>query len=93
MLDMKDARLAVRLSNTEFDRELQDLQDAAVADLAAAGIAEMEDDRLYDQALRMYLKGNFEPGAPEAAACREIYERIKGTIKHSDKYREVNADA
>lgn len=93
MLTIKEARLAVRLSSSDFDGELQDVMDAAVLDLNAAGIAEQSDDRLYDQALRMYLKGHWEPGAPEAADCRMIYENIKGTMKHSGKYREVTADA
>lgn len=93
MLSMKEARMAVRLSNSEFDRELQDLLDTAVRDLENVGIAEQEDDRLYDQALRMYLKGHFEPSAPEAATCREIYKDIKETLKLSDDYREENANA
>lgn len=93
MLTIKEARLAVRLSSGDFDSELQDMMDAAVLDLNVAGIAEKNDDRLYDQALRMYLKGYWEPGAPEAADCRKIYEDIKGTMKHSSKYREVVADA
>ena len=93
MLTIKEARLAVRLSSTDFDGELQDLMDAAVLDLNTAGIAEQDDDRLYDQALRMYLKGHWEPGTPEAADCRKIYEDIKRTLKHSSKYREVAADA
>jgi hypothetical protein len=93
MLTIQEARLAVRLSSTDFDGELQDLMNAAVLDLNTAGIAEQDDDRLYNQALRMYLKGHWEPGAPEAADCRKIYEDIKGTLKHSSKYREVAADA
>lgn len=93
MLTIKEARLAVRLSSRDFDSELQDMMDAAVLDLNAAGVAEQSDDRLYDQALRMYLKGHWEPGAPEAAECRMIYENIKAMMKHSGKYREVAADA
>lgn len=93
MLTIKEARLAVRLSSKDFDSELQDMMDAAVLDLNAAGIAAQNDDRLYDQALRMYLKGHWEPGAPEAVDCRKIYEDIKGTMKHSSKYREAAADA
>ena len=93
MLTIKEARLAVRLTSEDFDGELQDHLDAAVTDLSRVGIAEQEDDRLYDQALRMYLKGHFEPGAPDAAACRQIYSDLKEEMKLSDKYREADADA
>ena len=93
MLSIKEARLAVRLSAQEFDSELQSLMDAAVLDMSAVGIAEKEDDSLYDQALRMYLKGHFEPGAPEAAACRAIYKDLKEHMKLSGKYREADMDA
>lgn len=93
MLSIKEARLAVRLSAQEFDSELQSLMDAAVLDMSAVGIAEKEDDSLYDQALRMYLKGHFEPGTSEAAACRAIYKDLKEHMKLSGKYREVDFDA
>ncbi len=93
MLSIKEARLAVRLSAQEFDGELQSLMDAAVLDLSAAGLAEQEDDSLYNQALRMYLKGHFEPNAPEAAACRAIYKDLKEQMKLTGKYREADVDA
>lgn len=93
MLSKKDARQAVRLTTETFDAELEALQEAAVADLATAGVAEQDDDALYEQALRMYLKGNFEPNAPEAAACRAIYDGLKLQMKLTDRYREGEADA
>lgn len=93
MLTIKEARLAVRLTSEDFDDELQEHLDAAVTDLSRVGIAEKEDDRLYDQALRMYLKGHFEPAAPDAATCRQIYSDLKEDMKLSDKYREADADA
>lgn len=93
MLSIREARLAVRISANDFDGELQSLMDAAVLDLSTAGVAEQEDDSLYDQALRMYLKGHFEPGAPEAADCRAIYKDLKEHMKLSEKYREADVDA
>lgn len=93
MLTKEDARLAVRLTNDKFDGELQSLVNAAVLDLARVGIAAKESDQLYDQALRMYLKGNFEPGASEAEACRKIYHDLKEDMKLSDRYREETEDA
>ena len=73
MLTLEQARKAVRISSKEFDDELNGLINTAIADLRKVGVKEMEDDALYDQALRMYVKGHFEVGAPDAEACREIY--------------------
>ena len=86
MLNMKDARLAVHMSSDAFDSLISSLLDTAVADLAAVGVVE-QDDALYDNALRMYLKGHFEPGTEEAEKCRGIYEDIKITMRNTDKYR------
>lgn len=91
MLTVSAARKAVRLTSNQFDDELDGLIYAATLDLARVGIAQLEDDELYDQALRMYVKGNFEPGAPEAEACRKIYNAIKEGMKLSEKYREGSA--
>lgn len=92
MLTVSAARKAVRLTSDQFDDELDGLIYAAMLDLSRVGIAQQEDDELYDQALRMYVKGNFEPGAPEAEACRKVYNALKEDLKLSDKYREADAD-
>lgn len=88
MLTVGAARKAVRLTSDQFDEELDGLIYAAILDLARVGIAQLEDDELYDQALRMYVKGHFEPGAPDAEACRKIYNALKEDMKLSDGYRE-----
>lgn len=88
MLSKVEARRAVRMNScTDFDKELDSLQQAAIADMKTAGIAEKKDDQLYDHALRMYLRGHFEVGAPDAEACRQIYEDLKITMKNTDAYR------
>lgn len=92
MLTIDAARKAVRLTSNQFDDELDGLIYAAMLDLSRVGIAQLESDELYDQALRMYVKGNFEPGAPEAEACRKIYNALKEDMKLSEKYREDGKD-
>lgn len=92
MLTIDAARKAVRLTSDQFDDELDGLIYAAMLDLSRVGIAQLESDELYDQALRMYVKGNFEPGAPEAEACRKIYNALKEDMKLSEKYREDGKD-
>lgn len=93
MLTLEQARKAVRLKSKEFDDELGDLIHAAIADLKAVGVQEMNDDDLYDNALRMYVKGYFEIEAPGAETCRNIYEDIKLTMKLTDRYREESQNA
>ena len=92
MLTIEQARKAVRRSSDAFDDELRALMEAAVLDMKTVGIARKEADALYDQAVRMYLRGNFEPDDPEAAACREIYERHKSTLRHVSGYREEDSE-
>ena len=91
MLTPPVARMTVRLTSEAMDDELMAIVRAGAADLETAGVAEPEDEaalELYDLALRMYLRGTFEPDAPEAARCLEIYRGLKETMKLSDTYRE-----
>lgn len=95
MLSATEARRAVRLTSDAMDEELIAIVHAGAADLATAGVIEPEEQAaayLYDQALRMYLRGNFEPDAPEAEKCLAIYRSLKGTMKLSGTYREADAE-
>ena len=94
MLTVTEARKAVRLTSTAMDDELEAMVHAGAADLATAGVIEPEDSGalyLYDQALRMYLRAHFEPDAPEAPKCLDIYEKLKETMSLCNTYREADA--
>lgn len=93
MLDVIDLRRAVRRTDTCFDDDLLSLAESARVIMQAAGIARQEDDAMYDAAVRNYVKGNFDTSAPEAEACREIFDDLKRTMRLSSKYREVETDA
>lgn len=95
MLTASEARKAVRLTSDAMDDELVAMANAGAADLATAGVIEPADSAaryLYDQALRMYLRAHFEPDAPEAPKCLEIYRSLKETMKLSDTYREARTE-
>lgn len=95
MLTAREARRAVRLTSEAMDEELNALVRAGAADLATAGVTEPENSAaltLYDQALRMYLRAHFEPDAPEAPRCLEIYRALKETMSLCDDYREARAE-
>ena len=87
MLKLEDARRAVRIKNTEFDTELTALIEAGKEDMKTAGVAEQEDSKLYDAALRMYILAHWEPDAPEAEKARSVYEGIKETMHLHSRYR------
>ena len=95
MLTATEARRTVRLTSAEMDEELTALVRAAAADLATAGVIEPEDSAalyLYDMALRMYLRAHFEPDAPEAPKCLQIYSNLKETMSLCGPYREADAE-
>lgn len=93
MLDITDLRMAVRRTGDTYDVELLALAEAAMTDMEARGIARQETDALYDHAVRMYVKGNFDASAPEAEACRGIYDGLRRTMGLSSKYREADSHA
>lgn len=93
MIDLVAARRALRLSSTQFDDEIHSLLAAAEIDLGTAGIAAQSDDALYDNAMRMYLRGNFWPEDELSKRCLAVYEEIKGTMKLIDRYRKAGSDA
>lgn len=89
MLTIEAARKAVRRTSQEFDEELLALMEAAKQDMRIAGVLEQHDNALYDSAVRMYLRGNFEPSAPGAESCRMIYEDLKSAMHLSYAYTEA----
>ena len=67
---IEKVKLALRIKTDAFDSEIQDLIDAALADLGLVGVASADDtDPLIIRAVITYCKANF--GAPDE------YERLK----------------
>ena len=83
MLD--DIKLALRLMDDTFDREIEYLIEAAKADLKAAGISKEQDhltdvSALIHQAIILYSKANF--GQIDEKYTK-AYEHLKTTIRLS----------
>lgn len=89
MLTVEQARKAVRRSDNTYDDELSDLIDAGRMDLETAGVVEPPagKTKLFDHALRMYVRAHFDTSDPDAPRCLEIYKDLKGTMKLTDRYR------
>lgn len=67
---LNKVKLALRITSTAFDSEIEDLINAALADLGIAGVATLENtDPLIIRAVTTYCKANF--GQPEE------YDRLK----------------
>lgn len=69
---LEKVKLALRITTTAFDSEIEDLVAAALADLGIAGVlTEKDSDPLITRAVITYCKVNF--GEPDE------YERLKAS--------------
>ena len=75
------------VTDTEYEDEIQDLIDAAKADLGIAGVtkANVETDALVKKAIKTYVAANF--GAPENyQQLRDSYETQKKQLMSATGY-------
>jgi len=89
LLDDIKARLRVTTDDLGIVGEVQDLIDAAKADLALAGIAEdkiIETDPLIKRAITTYCKANFGYDNPDADRLNESYEMLKQHLSLAQDY-------
>lgn len=85
---------SVLQSNGEADVEIQDLIDAAKADLILTGVlyakTEDETDMLIKRAINLYCKAHFSYDDPKQAERFEIqYESLKTHLTLTSEYTEV----
>ncbi|OAH60749.1 DNA-packaging protein [Domibacillus aminovorans] len=88
MLD--DVKLALRISNTAFDSEINDLISAAEADLRIAGVhfESSSGDALIKRAVITYCKANFGYDNPDADRFKDSYIMLKQHLSLAGDYRE-----
>lgn len=80
MAILDDAKLALRIKNTAFDAEIQDLIDAAIAQLKLDGVDNAKavtTDPLIKRAVLVYVKANFGFDNPDAEKLMASFESIK----------------
>lgn len=94
MLD--GVKLALRVTTNEFDTEIQELIDAAVADLALAGVspekAQDMTDPLIKRAVITYCKAHFGYDNPDADRLQKSYDMLKMHLTLSTEYTGVVSD-
>ena len=85
MLDK--VKLALRVSGTVFDLEIQDLIDAAKLDLQISGVVKIdEEDALIQRAIIVYCKANFGYDNNEAERFQKSYDMLKQHLSLAGDY-------
>lgn len=91
MMDiLSDVRLNLRVNNTALDIEIQDLIDAAKADLALSGIHPnkiVDTDPLIKRAIIVYCKAHFGWNNPDADRLQRSYEMLKEHLALAGDYQ------
>jgi len=81
---------ALRVSGSDLDEEIQDLIEAAKADLRLSGITKNEDDPLILRAITIYCKAHFGYEEPaQAELFMKSYNALKVHLALSREYTEV----
>lgn len=78
---LKEVKTALRVTNDAFNSEIQDLIDAARADLALSGVSkektELDTDPLITRAIKTYCKAHFGYDNPDAMRFQDSYVMLK----------------
>ena len=87
---LDDIKIALRISNTAYDSEINDLVAAARADLKLSGILESkvndDTDPLIKRAITVYVKTNFGWNNPDAERLQQSYDMLKCHLALSQEY-------
>jgi len=90
---LDDVKLALRISSSAFDSEVQDLIDAAKSDLQLSGVHPdrmEENDPLIKRAIITYCKAHFGYDNPEAERFQQSYDMLKAHLTLSQEYTVVD---
>lgn len=84
---LESVKLALRVTVSDFDSEIQGLIDAAKADLQLSGVANLDDtDPLIKRAIITYCKAHFGYDNPEAERFQQSYNMLKMHLSLSSDY-------
>ena len=89
---LEDVRDALRVSGNDLDGEIQDLIDAAKADLSLSGVHPskiIDTDPLIKRAVVVYCKAHFGWDNPEADRFVQSYTMLKQHLALSAEYAEA----
>lgn len=87
---LEDVKLALRITSSAFDNEVEDLIKAARQDLILSGVsqnkAQDENDPLIKRAITVYCKAHFGYDNPEAERFQRAYDMLKAHLTLSQEY-------
>lgn len=90
---IESIKTALRISNTAFDAEINDLILAARSDLKLSGVLESkvndDTDALIKRAIVVYCKANFGWNNPDAERLQQSYNMLKCHLALSQEYAEA----
>ena len=89
---LDDVKKALRISNAEYNTEVQDLIDASKLDLKITGIVEtkiIDTDSLIKRAITLYCKAHFGYNNPDADRLLQAYDSLKIHLVLSGDYNVV----
>ncbi|MBE2905402.1 head-tail connector protein [Anoxybacillus flavithermus] len=91
---LESVKLALRVTVSDFDEEIQDLIDAAKRDLSISGVDVIDEtDPLIRRAIITYCKAHFGYDNPDAERLQASYESLKEHLSLSFEYRAVDDNA
>lgn len=86
---INDIKLSLRIKNTAYDSEIQDLIDACKVDLNISGVQNVdENEPLTAQAIKLYCKGNFGYD-DNSEKFQQAYESLKTVMALASDYKAV----
>lgn len=90
---LENVKLALRISNTAFDTEIESLIDAARLDLQLSGVrsdkVSDDTDKLIERAITVYCKANFGLDNPDYERYVFSYESLKRHLTLAGDYIET----
>jgi uncharacterized phage protein (predicted DNA packaging) len=95
---LDDVKLALRVSSSALNAEIQDHIDAARADLKVSGVLPAladagNPDPLIKRAIVTFAKANFGLNNPDFDRLNAAYEKLKGHLTLSQEYTEEGGAA
>lgn len=84
---LEDVKQALRITNNAYNKEIEDLIDAAKLELEISGVKRIEEaDPLIKRAVKLYCKANFGFDNPDAEGFQRSYEMLKQHLSLSGDY-------
>lgn len=90
---LDDVKKALRISNAEYNTEVQDLIDASKLDLEITGVLDtkiIDTDALVKRAIILYCKAHFGYNNPDADRLVQAYQSLKTHLVLSGDYNGAN---